>query len=114
MRKNFATANIDLVEFYLSRAELQYANGLVRESIQSAETALSLRPNPERTVALKLFIARALSSLSEFDHSNKICRELITENVYLPPIILGILHNNLQLSRIEKSERNLGLIKLFV
>ncbi|MCL2587646.1 MAG: hypothetical protein FWE31_05445 [Firmicutes bacterium] len=105
---------IDLVEFYLSRAELFYSRHKVTEAIEAAETALTLNPNKEREIALKLFIARALSHKSEFEQSNKIYRNLIDEATYLPPIILGILHNNLQLSKDDKSSKNLGLMKIYM
>ena len=109
-----STCPVDLVEFYLSRAELQYARGLVDEAIESANTALSLNPNAEKQTALKLFVARAKSSLGEFLESNKIYHELISEFIYLPPVILGILHNNLHLSKNDKSEKNLSLMQIFL
>ena len=107
-----ANSAIDLVEYYLSRAELQYARGQTRESIVSAKTALGLEPSLEKKTALELFIARAKSSLGEFSASNEIYRALIDENTYLPPIILGILHNNLRLAKTDKSKKNLALINL--
>ena len=107
--------DIDLVEFYLSRAELLYARNEVQAAIKAANTALGIRSvSQERKVALKLFVARALSALGHFEESNVVYRELIDEDTYLPPVILGILHNNLQLSKDEKSEKNINLMHAYL
>ena len=111
------TSAVDLVEFYLSKAELAYGKGEVEIAIEAAQIAISLlkhSPNKEREVALKLFVARAKSGQGEFEESNEIYRGLIDEDVYLPPIILGILHNNLRLEKDEKSEKNLGLMRILI
>jgi len=105
---------VDLVEFYLSKAELLYSRGEIEQSIQAANIALSQRPIREREIALKLFIARAKSGLNLFEESNTIYRSLIDENVYLPPVILGILHNNLNLSKDDKTQQNIGLMRIFI
>ena len=107
---------VDLVEYYLSRAEIFYTKGKVNEAIQSAETALNLcrsHPHVEREIALKLFIARAKSHQGLYEESNKIYRSLIDEKVYLPPIMLGILHNNLNLKQGEKVKNNVHLMRIW-
>jgi len=106
---------VDLVEYFLSKAELLYARGEVSEAMEAANTALGIKSvSSERRVALKLFVARALSALSQFEESNVVYRELIDEDTYLPPVILGILHNNLQLSKDEKSEKNINLMHAYL
>lgn len=109
------TPAVDMVEFYISKAQILYNQGSVPKAIDVAQTALNLlktNPSAQREVAINLFIARAKSSLGHYEESNKIYRGLISEDAYLPPIILGILHNNLQLQRDEKVTKNVNLLKL--
>ena len=116
---------VDLVEFYVSRAEIFYKEGKVEEALEAARLALKAQgaaianisnSNPNKATqlaAIRIFIARALAKLGRVEESNQEYRALIDEGIYLPPIILGLLHNNLGEERDEKVCLNLDLMKLF-
>ena len=114
-KRKITTLNVDMVEFYISKAELDYKAGRVSVSIDSARKALKLCNSNkfrEKSLSLRIFIARGLSRLRQIEASNSIYRSLIGEGVYLPPIIMGLMHNNLQSGNSEKVKRNLHLVKL--
>ena len=110
------TPAIDLVEFYISRAEIAYRSGKVEESLVEARTALSLchyKHFENKKTAIRIFIARGLSKLGDIEGSNAEYRALIDDKIYLPPIILGLMHNNLIAFKDDKAKSNMGLIKLY-
>ena len=117
---NIEPIALDLVEFYISRAEIFYAEGSVEQSIENARLALALckqETHVEKSTAIRIFIAKALARLGRIDASNREYRALIDEGIYLPPIILGLLHNNLNSDSTEsheKAQRNMELVKLFL
>jgi len=110
------TPAIDLVEFYISRAEIFYRSGQAAHAIREAETALSLCRKPwqeEKRTAIRIFIARAYARDGDFARSNKKYRELISDRIFIPPIVMGLMHNNLRLGADEKVYRNITLMRLF-
>jgi len=102
------------LESCLSRAEIFYKQGKVVRALASAQAALLHCKREEQRVALNIFIAKCLSRLGRFDESNAVYRSLIDDKVYLPPVIMGLMHNNLQLKKDDKVSKNMHLIKLFV
>ena len=113
----------DRLDFYVSRAEVAYKEGRVRDALREAGRALSVGERDNNVsekvrVAIRIFIARCHSKLGDFASSNAIYRELIREEVYLAPVIMGLLHNNLRFAGERKAEekagRNIALIKIFV
>jgi len=108
------------LEHWISRAEIAYKSGHVAQSIRYAKSAIRLAErehNRAGTVtALRIFIARAHSKLGQYHQSNVIYRQLINEQNYLPPVIMGLLYNSCKQGggAAQKMSNNLGLIKIFV
>jgi hypothetical protein len=105
---------VDKLETCISRAEIAWKSGHSARAIRHATRAIELCNDPRKTTALKIFIARAKSSLGKYAESNEIYRALIDENTYLPPIILGLLYNNFKTASLEKQKCNINLIKLYL
>ena len=102
-------------EHFLSRAEILYKGGKTEEAIVNATRALELcRRSRQKTISLKIFLAKCYAKLGDVEQSNKLYRELIDMDVYLPPVIMGLMHNNLSSERDEKAKRNLDLMKIFL
>jgi len=104
------------VEQCICRAEIAYKSGRIKSAVGHAKRALKLCPGQEKAIALKIFVARAYSKLGRFSESNTLYRELITEQVYLPPVIMGLMYNNFKAKnpQTQKISRNLSLVKIFV
>ncbi|MDR0461867.1 MAG: hypothetical protein LBG88_00860 [Christensenellaceae bacterium] len=107
---------MDNVERYISLAEIAYKSGNVSKSIVYAKAALKCDITPEKVTALRIFIARGYSKIGKIEESNKVYRALLTEKNYLPPIVMGLLHNNFKQKDLntQKISRNLGLMKVWV
>ncbi|MCL2229097.1 MAG: hypothetical protein FWC00_04695 [Firmicutes bacterium] len=103
------------VEKCISLAEIAFKSGNTKKAIIHAKAALLSDITPQRRVALRIFIAKAHSKLGEYEKSNTIYRALISENNYLPPIVMGLLYNNFKSKEInnEKLSRNIRLVKLY-
>jgi len=106
-------------EKWICRAEIAYKSGQIKTAIRHAKRALAViarKAAPDKaiskSIALQIFIARAYSKLGLLRESNAIYRKLVNEKNYLPPVIMGLLYNNFQ--SLQKTNRNLGLIKIFV
>jgi len=105
-------------EIFISRAEIAYKSGNIKNAIKFAKRALSYTGHCEpfaaipRLTALQVFIARAYSKLGNYRESNAIYRKLLNEQNYLPPVIMGLLYNNFQNPR--KTDNNIKLMKIFV
>ncbi|MCL2850912.1 MAG: hypothetical protein FWE01_00940 [Firmicutes bacterium] len=109
----------DGVEYHLSRAEIAYKECNIRQAIIDAKQALQLCKGGEqvdegKVIALRIFIARCYSRLGNLEKSNLLYRELVNENVYLPPVLLGLMHNNLAEGKSEKVKRNMCLVKIYL
>ena len=100
------------VERSISLAEIAYKSGQTRRAIIHARAALNASDDIARCVALRIFIARALSKLGRLDESNRIYRALLNEKNYLKPIIMGLVYNNLRAKRPLKPA-TLGLVRVF-
>jgi len=99
-------------EYYISRAEIAYKRGQIKQAIRHARRAGSLCPaSGPKYHAVEIFIARAYSRLGQFEQSNRIYRGLVDDKIYLPPVIMGLLYNNLK--NPNKSKRNIALFKVF-
>ena len=103
-------------ETLICRAEIAYKRGRVRDAILYARRALENCAEFGQRTALRIFIARAYSKIGKFNESNTVYRALLSENIYIPPVIMGLLYNNFKTNVIstQKMSRNLGLIKIFV
>jgi len=113
------------IEHHLSKAELLYKDGEYHKAIRSCIMALKLcedeknnkitKPGLEgKTVALKIFLAKCYSQIGEIEKSNKVYRDLIDEDVYLPPVIMGLMHNNMVDGKSSKVQKNMQLVKIFI
>ena len=109
---------LDGIEYYISRAEIAWKSGYSRDALHEAKRALLISQKDTGVsdnvcTALRIFVARCHAKLGELTKSNEVYRALIREEIHLPPVIMGLLHNSLRASD-EKAGRNLGLIKIFV
>jgi hypothetical protein len=102
------------VEYFISRAEIFYKEGSTERSIAEATRAVELTECEAERTALRIFIARGYSKLGDFNRSNKIYRALISENVFLPPIMLGLFYNSIEQQKTQKSKNNSEIIKLYI
>ncbi|MDR0976118.1 MAG: hypothetical protein LBM01_04165 [Christensenellaceae bacterium] len=103
----------DKAEFYISKAELSFSAGDFVVAKRYAESALKYAGTKEKICAIKMFVAKCLTAMGEFEPSNAIYRSLIDEDCYLPPIVMGLMHNNLAADKPEKARKNLELVKIF-
>jgi len=101
------------LEHHISLAEIYDKQGRVAMSLKEAKLALDHNPSKEKEVAIKLFIAKAYTKLGDINKSTELYRQLLDEGVYLPPVLLGILHNNLTQNKYAKVKKNIHLVKLF-
>ena len=92
---------------YISLAEIAYKSGHIRQAIRHAKAGLRRCESQTTSTAFRIFIARCYSKLGEYDKSNIIYRGLLNEKNYLPPIIMGLLYNNLKTSTLD-------ILKLYV
>ena len=104
------------VEKCISLAEIAYKSGNIAKSVVHAKAGLKCDISPEKSVALRIFIARAYSKLGKINESNSVYRALLNEKNYLPPIVMGLLYNNFKAKDIntKKISSNLGLMKIWV
>jgi tetratricopeptide (TPR) repeat protein len=100
------------VEKYISLAEIAFKSGDFKSAILNARTALCMSPSRNQSVALRVFIAKTLSKTGDFQKSNDLYRQLLREEIYLPPVIMGLIYNNFYVN--EKVQNNLKLMKIFV
>jgi len=100
------------VEKYISLAEIESKSGNLELAVKHAKKALLLETSTERTVALRIFIAKCYSKMGKIKESNSIYRGLVNEKNYLPPVIMGLIYNNFQDT--EKTGRNLNLMRIFI
>ena len=97
------------VEKNISLAEIAYKSGNIAKAITHARSALKYDISPQMRTSLRIFIARAYSKMGKTHESNKVYRALLTEKNYLPPIVMGLLHNNFKLK--EKIKIPIILLK---
>ena len=103
------------IEHHTTRAEIFYREGRVTESIQEAKRAIIYaKGDRQKVVALKIFIARAYAKLGQIEKSNEEYRKLFEDGVYLPSVLLGLMHNNLEIDKSEKAQKNVQLVKIFI
>ena len=102
------------LEHHLSRAEIFYKQDDISGAVNSAKTALACCKDKNKEVALKIFIARCLTKQGKLEESNKLYRDLIDEGVYLAPVMLGLMHNNLSAKKDEKVNKNMKMVKIFI
>ena len=114
--ENVTPITHDEVELHLSRAELFYREGDVSAALKSARRALiGCRGGDEnRAVALRIFAAKCYAALGDFEKSNAEYRALLESENYLPPVILGLMHNNLAQQKDDKVKKNMALVKIFI
>jgi len=101
------------VEGWVSCAEIAWKEGRTIEAVRSAKRALECCDDTERRIALRIFIARAYSKMGKYRESNIVYRALIKEDIYIPPVIMGLLYNSFRANDV-KIGRNVKLMKIFV
>jgi len=110
----FLTIYIDVenVEKYVSLAEIEYKSGNILRAIDHARQGIAHTTDQSKIISFKIFIARAYAKIGKTHESNLIYRELIREKIYMPPVIMGLLYNNLH--NTEKANGQLNLMKIFI
>ena len=98
------------LEKNICNAEIAYKKGQSLLAIRYAKSALKVCNRESVTVALKIFIARAYSRLGYYDKSNTIYRGLLKENIYMPPVVMGLMYNNFK--NPDKQNNNMRLMKI--
>jgi hypothetical protein len=100
-------------EYYISRAEAEYRDGNFGAALQDGLLAQGYANTAARTTSIGIFIAKCYTALGDYRHSSQIYRGLIKEDTYIPPLLMGIMYNNLETKRTEKTRKNITLVKLF-
>jgi hypothetical protein len=100
-------------EYYISRAETEYRNGNFGAALQDGILAQGYADTAARTTSIGIFIAKCHTALGEYDKSSKIYRKLIKEDAFIPPMLFGIMYNNLKTQKTERTQQNITLVKLF-
>jgi tetratricopeptide (TPR) repeat protein len=100
-------------EYYISRAEIEYKNKEFGSALQNAKIAKNYADTKARKTAIGIFIAKCHSALGQYDESSKLYRELIKEDTYLPPVLMGMMYNNLETRKTGKVQKNITLVKVF-
>ena len=104
---------MDVTEKNICMAEICFKSGQISQSLKYAHRALKTCDDINKRVALRLFIAKILGKQGKIHESNAEYRRLINDQVFLPPIMLGLLYNSVQLDSIDKMATNLNLVKVF-
>lgn len=100
-------------EYYIARAELEYRQNKVNAALTDAKLAQKYADTKARLTAIGIFIAKCYAALGEYEQSSQTYRELIKEGTYLPPVIVGIMYNNLEKKKTDKVHKNITMVKLF-
>ena len=99
------------LEHVICKAEIAYKSGRIQSAVTYACRALLYCESNSTKIALKIFMARAYSKLGCYDKSNTIYRDLLRQNIYMPPVIMGLLYNNIKTAPMEKLSLNIKLVK---
>ncbi|MCL2570595.1 MAG: hypothetical protein FWE16_05355 [Firmicutes bacterium] len=103
------------LEHHISRAEIFYKTNKIKDAIASASRALELcASKPQKQIALKIFLAKCYAKIGDMESSNNLYRTLIDEKVYMTPIIMGLMHNNISTEKDAKVKMNMDLIKILL
>jgi hypothetical protein len=100
-------------DYYISRAEISYNTDKINDALCDAKLAQNYADTKARKVAIGIFIAKCYSALHKYEESSKIYRELIKEDTYIPPVIMGMMYNNLKSKSAKKVQNNITLVKIF-
>jgi hypothetical protein len=100
-------------EYYIARAELEYNQNKTNDALLDAQMAKKYANTPARQTAIGIFIAKCYSALGDYEKSSHTYRDLISAGTYLPPVIMGMMYNNLKQQKTDKVKNNLTLVKVF-
>ena len=100
-------------EYYIARAELEYNENKVGEALADAKMAEKYANTKARQTAIGIFIAKCYSALGDYEQSSKTYRDLIKLGTYLPPVIMGMMYNNMKQKNNGKLKNNITLVKVF-
>lgn len=100
-------------EYYVARAELAYNQNHPTVALNEAKLAQKYANTKARQSAIGIFIAKCYTALGDYEKSSQTYRDLIKEGTYLPPIMMGLMYNNLEEKRNNKVKNNITVVKLF-
>jgi len=103
---------VDKAELLISRAEVAYKSGNTKGAVRYAKRALGETGDSAKAVALRIFIARALGKIGKIGESNAIYRQLLRENIYMPPVVMGLFYNNFKTTPTDKMRLNMKFIRV--
>ena len=100
-------------EYYIARAELEYRQNKFNAALTDGQIAKKYANSKARQTAIGIFIAKCYSALGDYTKSSQTYRELIKDGAYLPPVIMGLMYNNMQNQQTDKTNKNITIVKLF-
>lgn len=100
-------------EYYIARAELAFQQNQTNAALTAAQIAKKYANTKARQTAIGIFIGKCYAALGEYEKSSQTYRELIKDGTYLPPVIMGIMYNNLEKKKAAKVNHNITMVKLF-
>ena len=100
-------------EYYIARAELAYNQNHITAAIHEAKLAQKYANTKARHSAINIFIAKCYTTLGDYAQSSQIYRALIKDGTYLPPVMVGLMYNNLEEKQTNKVRNNITVVKLF-
>lgn len=100
-------------EYYVTRAEFEYSKHHHTAALNEAKLAQKYANTKARQSAIGIFIAKCYTALGEYEKSSQTYRNLIKDGTYLPPIMMGLMYNNLEKKQTSKVQNNITVVKLF-
>ena len=100
-------------EYYVARAELEYSKKNITAALNEAKLAQKYAKTKAQQSAIGIFIAKCYTALGDYEKSSQTYRTLIKEGTYLPPIMMGLMYNNLEEKQNKKARNNITVVKLF-
>ena len=100
-------------EYYIARAELEYHQNHYTSALNEAKLAQKYANTKARQSAIGIFIAKCYTALGYYEKSSQTYRSLIKDGTYLPPVMMGLMYNNLKEKQTNKAKNNITVVKLF-
>ena len=100
-------------EYYVTRAELAYKQKHPTIALNEAKLAQKYANTKARQSAIGIFIAKCYTALGDYEKSSQTYRALIRDGTYLPPVLMGLMYNQLETKQTSKVRNNITVVKLF-
>lgn len=100
-------------DYYVARAEHEYSKKNFNTALSEAKLAQNYATTKAQQSAIGIFIAKCYTAMGNYEKSSATYRTLIKEGTYLPPIMMGLMYNNLKTKQNTKARNNITVVKLF-